>query len=291
MLLEKITKTRQELEELAPKHETDAERQAYFIDLVSKLCRCFENLSTGVFLPEDDTFAVASRAHGYFDGFKRKLLEATPDFLDNDYHEKLEIMVSKTRGSALSNFLSHPVFAKCFREEYHTPLKGILYELVEEIEEMTSSVLEQLVKTGLDGERDCGLETAPDSLKEAVLAEVQEFVASQKADCLKHINISYASEEFIFTMDESYGRSIVKLKSHKMPHKPDEGNDNDNDDDSVKKEPQVLSMSAVERFKTTFTRLMDAFMNGSNEDKAICELQASLDSYIKIRYSFKFNRD
>ncbi len=78
---------------------------------IQKVTSKFSDLSTSREVPqeEDGHLAVAAKTYEMFIGFSDNLKEDIPDFLGDDYYEKLERMVELTRGGSLSNFLSHPV--------------------------------------------------------------------------------------------------------------------------------------------------------------------------------------
>jgi hypothetical protein len=71
----------------------------------------FKDLATSQDIPVecDSHLAVAAKAFESFNDFSLRLKSSIPDFLGDDYREKLEGRVRLTRGGTLSNFLSHPV--------------------------------------------------------------------------------------------------------------------------------------------------------------------------------------
>jgi hypothetical protein len=113
-------------------HETDAERQAYFIDIIGKLMAKFQALATGNYVPDEkfQKFALASQAYSKFEEFKVNMQENTTNFLTKEYHETLAKQVRLTRGASLSNFMSTSIFAQQVRQEYSIPLRDYAIELV-----------------------------------------------------------------------------------------------------------------------------------------------------------------
>lgn len=254
-------------------HETDAERHAYFIDVVGKLIAKFQGLATGAHVPDEqfERFALASQAYSRFDEFKSTMQSSTTNFITKEYHEVLEKQVRLVRGASLSNFMSSAIFAKQVRIEYSTPLRDHALELVDHIEALVSEAFEELINNGMGDTEDVGIEAAPGSLKDAIRAEIAEFISVQKAECLKHITTLCDAESYIFTLDHSYTDFISKLAAQWK------GFSNGPQGDSNSEGQTPLCQ------ESPFLEMISTYCCSGGDARAICEMQASIDSYVKIR--------
>jgi hypothetical protein len=112
---------------------------------------------------------------------------------------------------------------------------------------------------------DMGIEASTASLKDAVRVEISEFMSARKAECLRHIQTLCDAESYIFTLDDSYADFLSKLSEQWASWKG-----------SPDKQPQ-------DREKGPFFEMLVTYFNSGNDARSICEMQASIDSYVKIR--------
>lgn len=268
VLVTKINNIEQQLLDLPAVHETDAERHAYFIDVIGKLIAKFQALATGNYVPDEEfqKFALASQAYSKFEEFKLNMQKSTTNFLTKEYHETLAKQVRLTRGASLSNFMSTSVFAKQVRKEYSIPLRDYSIELVNEIENLVSETFEELIESGMGDTGDVGIEASTGSLKDAVRVEISEFMSLQKAECLRHIQTLCNAESYIFTLDDSYGDFLSKLS-----------------EEWTKFGGICRETGGNEWRKSPFAEMLQTYFTSCNDARSICEMQASIDSYIKIR--------
>jgi len=91
----------------------------------------------------------------------------------------------------------------------------------------------------------------------------------QKAECLRHIQTLCNAESYIFTLDDSYGDFLSKL-SEQWTKIGEDG-------------CFTLDTLGTEWQKSPFAEMLQAYFASGNDARSICEMQASIDSYIKIR--------
>lgn len=53
----------------------------------------------------------------FYDGYEKTIRDNTAQFLSAGYHKEVMAEMHETRGSSLSNFLSHPVFCSMLASE------------------------------------------------------------------------------------------------------------------------------------------------------------------------------
>ena len=203
---------------LPPTFQSESERRAFFIDLVQKLINKFYDLATTRDVPDPGSahLAVAANTFELFKVFSKNLREAIPDFLSDDYRKKLEGLVCLSRGGSLSNFLSHPVFAACVKEDFVKPLSAFSEDLIYDSQEYISKVMSNLLEVSPGSVQ--GSSPVPEvhgtsiQLRQLIMQEAMEFLKHREAECHAHMKVRSKSEEFIFMLDSSYGEAIGGLK-------------------------------------------------------------------------------
>lgn len=219
--MNRIGELEEAIKKLPPTFASVHERRTYLIDLVQQLVNKFRDLATAREIPcgsDDEHLAVASNMFKLYKDFSVELQDSIPDFLGDEYQEKLEGMVSRTMGGSLSNFLSHPVFSACIEEGFIKPLTSFSGELAVKAQEYVTDTFRCLleVKTGRTAARTSHpipkMMGASMQLRNVVMQETMEFLKEREAECQAHLATRSKAEEFIFTLDGMYGKTIEDLK-------------------------------------------------------------------------------
>ena len=200
------------------KFKDEYESRAYFIDLTQKLIGKFHDLATTRDVPEPTNahLAVAANIYERFENFSKRLQEKIPDFESEAYHKKLEELVRLSRGGALSNFLSHPLFSACVKEDFVKPLSVLSEALIDDSQEYIADVMKNLLEVSPGSVQ--GSSPVPEvhgtsiQLRQLIMQEAMEFLKHREAECHAHMKVRSKSEEFIFMLDSSYGEAIGGLK-------------------------------------------------------------------------------
>ena len=174
---------------LPPTFTSEYERRAFYTDLVQKLRETFKDLSTSREVPSnsDAHLAIAARTYEMYKKFSKDLQTSVPDFLSDDYRGKLEAMVKLTRGGSLSNFLSHPIFARCVSDGFVDPLTQLSDALVGEVMEYILTTIRCLLEldtapgrclSPIEGMGGVGVQ-----LRQLIMQETLEFIKVREAAC------------------------------------------------------------------------------------------------------------
>ena len=216
---QRILELERDIARLPPTFTSIHERRAYYINLVQLLVTKFRDLATTREIPSADEahLAVASQTFELYKDFSNDLQSSIPDFLADEYREKLEEMVSRTRGGSLSNFLSHPIFYACVKEGFIEPLTLLSGELVIKAESYIADTLRSLLeveanRTARSGHPIPGMTGASIQLRQVIMQETMEFLKVREIECQAHIDIRSKAEEYICTLDGVYGKTIEDLK-------------------------------------------------------------------------------
>ena len=230
LMTEKIHDLELAASKLPPTFQNESERRAFFIDLVQKLIGTFQDLATTRYVlePANAHLAVASEIYELYKDFSKKLQEAIPNFLSDSYREKLEGLVRLSRGGSLSNFLSHPVFAACVKEDFVKPLSVFSEYLINDSQKCIIMVFGSLLEVSSDTTLSSTQKASPVpqvhgtsiQLRQLIMQEAMEFLKHREAECHAHMKVCSKAEEFIFTLDTTYGNAIDDLK-HEGPQSAD----------------------------------------------------------------------
>ena len=222
LVMIRISELEEAIKKLPPTFASVHERRTYLIDLVQQLVNKFRDLATAREIPcgEDNAhLAVASKMFKLYKGFSEDLQHSIPDFLGEEYRWKLEGMVSHTKGGSLSNFLSHPVFAACIEEGFIGPLTCFSGELAVKAQEYVTDTFRCLLEVkaahtvAARGSHPIPkMMGASMQLRQVIMQETMEFLKEREEECQAHLATRSKAEEFIFTLDGMYGKTIEDLK-------------------------------------------------------------------------------
>ena len=267
MVNEKVRSLEENISALPPSYRDNQARRAFFIVFVQKLVITFENLAAAKEIPIEEEIAVAAKSFERYKSFSEKLEQAIPDFLADDYQRKLEDKIRLTRGGTLSNFLSHPIFAECVKQDFIKPLEEKTRDLIEDTDCYVKRVFATLLELegeGTDRPFLPKMKLVSVQLRKVLLDEITEFICKREKACIEHLVVRTQAEAFVFTLDPLYGQTIEELKSGSQ------------DDHS--------HWNVIKFFSGVSNAFVQMFREGDNEKKAICEMQTSLKAYVKIRH-------
>ena len=199
-MTERIRDLEKAASQLPPVFLSESERRAFFIDLVQKLIDKFRDLSTTREIPDPSSahLAVAAKNFEFAKDFSVNLRKEIPNFLSDDYREKLQNLVHLTRGGALSNFLSHPVFAACVKEGFVKPLSMLSGELIDSSQEYIELVFCSLLEVDapdllpLQPDRISPMPQVCEAsipLRHLIMLETLEFLEDRQAECRAHMEV------------------------------------------------------------------------------------------------------
>ncbi len=149
-------------------------------------------------------------------------------------------------------------FATCVKQDFITPLESHSESLVSDVEAYIIETFKNLLEVdGLSTRSPIpDMKMVPLHLRKVLLEEITDFVRMQELTCRETLATVIKSEEFIFTLDSMYGTTIEELKT---------SNEGDQ------------SQWSLIKFITGVTEhFAEQFRDGNNDQKALCELQASL---------------
>ncbi|CAM9094534.1 unnamed protein product, partial [Heterosigma akashiwo] len=110
---EKLVDINSELQKLGDPLADESARRCFLLQTVHRLKDDFRSLATGEETdPKMENILVGYKSSEFYDDYKSDVLEFE-DFLSDEYGAMLQAKLQYTKGSALPNFLPHPIFRKC----------------------------------------------------------------------------------------------------------------------------------------------------------------------------------
>ena len=207
-------KAEKELAALRGACSSESEAVLLFSERVNAVQRAFAAAAEGDFRHVDAAFAeatpdvvaklhVATRVYDSFLSFQGALNDAMPDFLCDAQYRHLEGLAKQTRGMALANFMSSPVFNRCYAESVSGRLTAPAERLVREVRDYVEGTLGALVAAQFADNPRCH-----PLLKEAIAGVLDS--SHDKALALVHGLVE--QQRHIFTLNPWYGSTIAKFR-------------------------------------------------------------------------------
>ncbi len=146
---------------------------------------------------------VAPRVYEAFTKFQADFSAAMPDFLSDKHYTHMEALSRETRGASLANFLSSPVFSRCYTESVHGKMAAPADVLVESVRCYVQGVLDTLV------EREFGAWPRAAAL---VKGHCSELLDAGQAAAAHLVTGLCAQQRHIFTLNPFYMETVAKFK-------------------------------------------------------------------------------
>ncbi|CAN0141700.1 unnamed protein product, partial [Heterosigma akashiwo] len=202
---EKLVGIESELKKLRNPLADDSARRNFLLQTVHRLKDDFRSLAAAEETdPKMENVLVCYKSSEFYDEYKYGVLEFE-DFLSDEYKAKLQY----TKGSALPNFLSHPIFRKCVQEAtQHIPVAN--KALVTSLEKLSLAALFHLIEFEV-GDKPNFVR----HLKDAA----ESFLHEKRVLCEQHLQNMYESEQEILTLDPRYSELMEKVKDLKVQKK------------------------------------------------------------------------
>ena len=146
---------------------------------------------------------VAPRVYESFTKFQTDFTAAMPDFLSDRHYAHMEALSRETRGASLANFLSSPVFSRCYTESVHGKLAAPAEALVEVVRAYVQSVFDSLVEH----------EFEPWPRASALVkAHCAELLDEGQAAAAALVRGLCEQQRHIFTLNPYYMETVAKFK-------------------------------------------------------------------------------
>lgn len=146
---------------------------------------------------------VAPRVYESFTKFQADFTAAMPDFLSDRHYAHMEALSRETRGASLANFLSSPVFSRCYTESVHGKLAAPAEALVEVVRAYVQSVFDTLVEH----------EFEPWPRASALVkAHCAELLDEGQAAAAALVRGLCEQQRHIFTLNPYYMETVAKFK-------------------------------------------------------------------------------
>lgn len=101
---------------------SNEEKLVTFNGIAQDIMGSFSALKDSRQLFNEPFMNICARLHEFSCHFERSVKEGLPDFLHDDYREKLLDFIKETRGINLANFMSGPVFLRSLYDAFDSPI-------------------------------------------------------------------------------------------------------------------------------------------------------------------------
>ena len=193
---------------------TEQESVLLFSERLNQVQRMFSGAAEGDFRAVNHAFRdwpsealnrlhVAPRVYESFTKFQQDFAAAMPDFLSEKHYAHMEALSRETRGASLANFLSSPVFSRCYTDSVHGKLAAPAEALVEAVRALVTAVFESLV------EREFGAWPRAAAL---VKQHVNELLDDGQAAATHLVRGLCEQQRHIFTLNPFYMDTVAKFK-------------------------------------------------------------------------------
>jgi hypothetical protein len=151
---------------------------------------------------EDNQLHISPRTYEKYTKFADKLKAEQPDFLSEEFAEKVKIAIEESKCIMLFNFMSHVAFNQLYIETHVKQFKEACNALIDEVHDYVASVMDIII--------DKQLQKKYPPLLNATKLVVKDFLLQQKEDLNLLIHKLIEGELFIFTQNIDYP---IKVKS------------------------------------------------------------------------------
>ena len=211
---EQKAKTMNELKSMRSAVTTEQESVLLFSERLNSVQRMFSGAGEGDFRTINAAFRdwpqeavnklhVAPRVYEAFTKFATDFGNAMPDFLSDKHYAHMEALSRETRGASLANFLSSPVFSRCYTESVHGKMLAPAEALVDNCRAYVQGVLDTLV------EHEFGTWPRAAAL---VKAHVHELLDDGQAESAHLVRGLCEQQRHIFTLNPYYMDTVAKFK-------------------------------------------------------------------------------
>ncbi|KAL4437095.1 hypothetical protein ABPG75_004234 [Micractinium tetrahymenae] len=249
--------------------ESEAQAMQKFHSLLGEGQRDFQDLAgrglvKGV---EDSKLMVAARLLDLCEGFAKQVHfdVRVERFMGDTFLVELHRMQRNVRGTALKNFLSHPVFEQAYIKEVWSKLGSPAAELVRDMRSYVEEALSSLLAAKF--------KHFP-NMSSQVAGELADFLEGQERLALEHVGQLVEQQEHVMSLgrqyDECMGRveaALVKLRAVAL-----RGND-------LEQAVQAAAQATGELFKAAYERLVQI---EDLEQSNLIKMQMSLVAYARV---------
>ena len=211
---EQKAKVMQELKGMRSAVTTEQESVLLFSERLNSVQRMFAGAAEGDFRSVNSAFRewpadqvnklhVAPRVYERFTQFATDFGTAMPDFLSDKHYTHMENLSRETRGASLANFLSSPVFSRCYTESVHGKMASPAEALVESVRAYIQTVLDTLV------EHEFGTYPRACSL---VKSHINELLDDGQVAASHLVKGLCEQQRHIFTLNPLYMDTVAKFK-------------------------------------------------------------------------------
>ena len=211
---EQKAKVMTELKGMRSAVTTEQESVLLFSERLNSVQRMFAGAAEGDFRsvnsalrewPADQVnkLHVAPRVYERFTQFATDFGAAMPDFLSDKHYAHMESLSRETRGSSLANFLSSPVFSRCYTESVHGKMAAPAEALVDSVRAYIQGVLDTLV------DHEFGTYPRAASLVKAHINELLDDGQEAAAHLVRGL---CEQQRHIFTLNPMYMDTVAKFK-------------------------------------------------------------------------------
>ncbi len=213
-VVEQKAKVQAELKGMRSAVTSEQESVLLFSERLNSVQRMFSTAAEGDFRAVNAAFRdwppdavnklhVAPRVYEAFTKFQADFGAAMPDFLSDRHYAHMEALSRETRGTSLANFLSSPVFSRCYTESVHGKMAAPADVLVDSARAYVQGVLDTLV------EREFGTWPRAAAL---VKSHVGELLDDGQASAALLVRGLCEQQRHIFTLNPYYMETVARFK-------------------------------------------------------------------------------
>ena len=211
---EQKAKVMAELKGMRSAVTTEQESVLLFSERLNSVQRMFAGAGEGDFRAINAAFRdwppeavnklhVAPRVYEAFTKFAADFAAAMPDFLSDKHYAHMEALSRETRGASLANFLSSPVFSRCYTESVHGKMAAPAEVLLDSCRAYVAGVLDTLV------DKEFGAWPRAAAL---VKGHVHELLDEGIAAAAHLVRGLCEQQRHIFTLNPYYMETVAKFK-------------------------------------------------------------------------------
>jgi len=191
--------------QLAPEFNNDSQKIQHLLKIIISVVSEFKSLAKTIDdCLEEPELHVSPRTYELYTKFAKKLRDGQPDFESPEFYDKVQKAIAESKCIMLFNFMSHVAFNQLYVESHIKLFRKCSEELVNDMFEYVSGVMDFIVNKQL--------EKKYPPLLEATKKVVNEFLTHQKEEIMLVIEKMVSSEFFIFTQNVDYPIKVSAIE-------------------------------------------------------------------------------
>lgn len=218
LLSTRLMDAESELERLAPACATEAARSSRMNEMVRRIDLDLHDILSGARHFEDKKLHLPAMWVELADEFSKVIRKATPDYLSDEYMDKLKVSLKEVQGVAPPNFMSSPVFCKSLADIFFAKatstnaVDGILLTASKTMVFQMQDALQEALELKVD-EYITDFPRLNDFVKDRIL----ELLKKQSRIAVHHFEALLKAERAKpFTFNHYYMDTVNKVRSAVM---------------------------------------------------------------------------